>query len=229
MSVAAGPNIIEKGLVLCLDAGNKKSYPGSGTVLKDLSGNENNGSLINGVGFNSANKGGLVFDGVNDYVGLLSSSTLGKSLNYTTSAWVNYRDVGYTGWMIICDSVNYGVGGGYMMWLSSDSPTSGKVLASFDGNWQVATVRIPPNKWTNVCISKNNNQLSFYINGQFDVTITYNFNSSLSDANVDIGGSPRNGYPFNGTISNVQIYNRALSPTEILQNYNATKGRFRLT
>ena len=94
---------------------------------------------------------------------------------------------------------------------------------------QVATVRIPPNKWTNVCISKNNNQLSFYINGQFDVTITYNFNSSLSDANVDIGGSPRNNYPFNGTISNVQIYNRALSPTEILQNYNATKGRFRLT
>ena len=229
MSVAAGPNIIEKGLVLCLDAGNRKSYPGSGTVLKDLSGNENNGSLINGVGFNSANKGGLVFDGVDDYAGLLSSSTLGKSLNYTTSAWVNYRDTGYTSWMIICDSVNYGVGGGYMMWLNSDSPTSGKLLASWDGNWQYATIRIPPNKWTNVCISKNNNQLSFYINGQFDVTITYNFNSSLSDTNVDIGGSPRNNYPFNGTISNVQIYNRALSSTEILQNYNATKGRFRLT
>ncbi len=60
MSVAAGPNIIEKGLVLCLDAGNKKSYPGSGTVWRDLI-TSNNGALTNGPTYSSANGGSIVF------------------------------------------------------------------------------------------------------------------------------------------------------------------------
>ena len=68
MGVFAGPEIVEDGLVLALDAGNTKSYPGSGTTWTDLSGNGNNGSLVNGVGYNSGNLGSLSFDGVNDYV-----------------------------------------------------------------------------------------------------------------------------------------------------------------
>jgi hypothetical protein len=62
MALSHSPKIITDGLVLCLDAGNPKSYPGSGTTWTDLSGNGNNGSLENGVGYN-----GGFFNG-NDYV-----------------------------------------------------------------------------------------------------------------------------------------------------------------
>ena len=62
-----GPRIVTDGLVLCLDAGNSKSYPGSGTAWNDLSRNGNNGTL-NGPTFNSADRGSIVFDGTNDYV-----------------------------------------------------------------------------------------------------------------------------------------------------------------
>ena len=64
------PRIITNGLVLALDAANVKSYPGSGTVWKDLSGNNNNGTLVNGVGYNSGNLGYLAFDGTYDYVSI---------------------------------------------------------------------------------------------------------------------------------------------------------------
>ena len=229
MAVYGGPDIVADGLVLHLDAGNSKSYPGSGSTWFDLSGNENNGTLANGAIYNTNNKGNIIFGGNDDIVSVSASNSLGKSIFYTTSAWVLYKDVGHTGWMMICDSVSYGVSGGYMMWLTSDSPSDGKLLASFDGNWQYGTVRIPPNSWTNLCISKNNNQLSFYVNGLFDITRTYNFTSSTSSTNVDIGYSMRNtGYPFNGNISQVSIYNKALTSQQILDNYRATKGRFGL-
>ena len=226
MGLSHSPLIVTNGLVLALDAANVKSYPGSGTAWTDMSGNGNNGTLTNGPTFSSNNSGGIVFDGSNDYVGVTTSSTLGKSLNYTTLAWVRYSNVGYTSWMMICDSVDYGSGGGYMMWLDSTSPATGKKLCSYDGNWQYANILIPPNVWTHVSISKTNNQVSFYVNGIFDVTLTYNFNSNLSSTNVDIGNSSRNSYPFNGNISNVQIYNRGLSAAEVSQNFNALRGRY---
>jgi hypothetical protein len=67
MSTFGGPNIITDGLVLALDAANVKSYLGSRTTWKDLSGNGNHGTLVNGVGYTSTNSGALVFDGINDY------------------------------------------------------------------------------------------------------------------------------------------------------------------
>ena len=70
MSLFHSPSLVTSGLVLCLDAGNPKSYPGSGTTWTDLSGRGNHGTLVNGPTFNSANGGSIVFDGSNDYVEL---------------------------------------------------------------------------------------------------------------------------------------------------------------
>jgi len=222
---AQEPLGVRDGLVLYLDAANARSYPRTGTTWFDRSGNGNNGTLsATSIGYDSANGGSLVFDGTDDYVTLSASSSLGKSINYTTSAWIRYSGGGY---LMILDSVDYGVGGGYMMWLYISTP---KVLSSFDGQFQTSIGTVPLNTWTNVCISKNNNQLSFYINGSFDVTRTFNFDSNTSSTDVDIGSSSRNpGYPFNGNIAQVSIYNRALSAAEIQQNYNALKGRYGLT
>ena len=74
MGAFAGPEIAESGLVLALDAGNLKSYPGSGTTWTDLSGGGNTGTLTNGPTYSSANGGSLVFDGTNDYISLSSSN-----------------------------------------------------------------------------------------------------------------------------------------------------------
>jgi hypothetical protein len=63
MSIYAGPDIADSGLTLCLDAGNPVSYPGSGTTWRDVSGQGNNGILVDGPTFNSANGGVLVFTG----------------------------------------------------------------------------------------------------------------------------------------------------------------------
>ena len=74
MSLSHSPLIVRDGLVLCLDAANPRSYPKSGTTWSDLAG-ANNGTLTNGPTFDADDKGGIVFDGTNDYVNLGSSSS----------------------------------------------------------------------------------------------------------------------------------------------------------
>ena len=71
MSLSHLPKIVTNGLVLCLDASDIKSYPKSGTTWFDRSGNGNNGTLVNGVGYSSGNGGVLAFDGVDDYVEII--------------------------------------------------------------------------------------------------------------------------------------------------------------
>ena len=87
MALSHSPSIVLDGLVLCLDAGNPKSYPGSGTNVSDLSGNGNNGTLVNGVGYNGSNLGSLVFDGSNDYADCGNNSILNVGNNITVNVW----------------------------------------------------------------------------------------------------------------------------------------------
>ena len=82
----AGPDISESGLVLALDAGNIKSYPGIGTAWTDLSGRGGIGTLTNGPTFNSANGGSFSFDGIDDYVSSVSNLTLAN--NFSVSLWL---------------------------------------------------------------------------------------------------------------------------------------------
>lgn len=87
--VVPPPPIVTNGLVLHLDAGDTASYPVTGTTWTDLSGNGNNGTLVNGVGYNSANGGSLVFDGVNDRV----STTFKPSGARSYFIWIKYNTV----------------------------------------------------------------------------------------------------------------------------------------
>ena len=94
MGLAHSPRIVTDGLVLCLDAGNTKSYPGSGTTWTDLSGNGNTGTLTNGVGYSGDNLGSLSFDGVNDF----TSTITGEDFNFgtgdfTIECWVYFNTI----------------------------------------------------------------------------------------------------------------------------------------
>jgi hypothetical protein len=180
MALAHSPKIVTDGLVLCLDAGNPKSYPGSGTTWTDLSGNGNNGTLVNGVGYNSGNGGSLVFDGVNDRVTINASShTNLSSGNFTISSWfyiptsVDTTNLYY--WLIaIGTSVGSSNTWYLRVWRSGIAPgclftrindvvllgTDGNLNASYPGDYYKASGR-----WTYFTFVENSGTSYYYMNG----------------------------------------------------------------
>ena len=104
MGIAYNPRVVTDGLVLCLDAGNVKSYPGSGTTWTDLSGKGNTGTLTNGPTYSSANGGSIVFDGVDDRV---SGTSFNTGQNFTINAWIYPTLLGTTRRAIVANSYPY--------------------------------------------------------------------------------------------------------------------------
>jgi hypothetical protein len=219
MGIAYNPRTITDGLVLCLDAANPKSYPGSGTTWTDLSGNGNNGTLVNGVGYNSGNLGSLVFDGVNDYINLnfaftQSSSAnsytivMGAKLSTTSSArrqlWGS--DNGGFDW-------GFGAGDGTRFTIfSGENIYTGRTQ---DTNWHIFTAQ-----WSSSFGTR------LYIDNVLDIsTANISYDSSISST-TSIGRNPGFGEYWNGNVSFVQLYNRALTASEIQQNFNATRSRY---
>jgi len=221
-----GDRIVTSGLVLALDAGSTKSYPGSGTTWFDRSGNNFNGTLTNGPTFSSANGGTLVFDGTNDQI-VLTSATLPISGNGARSifAWIksvstftSYVSTGTANnsqsFNLVKYSNNIGVMG-YNLDYYPTTGSSGKNVA--DGNWHY------------VGVSFNGTNLSMYVDGILDNT-SGTFTYSTTGQNNYIARSSHVGHEnyVNGSIAIVKIYNRALSATEVSQNFNATRRRFGL-
>jgi hypothetical protein len=212
-----GANIIRNGLVLSLDAASKNSYPGSGTTWTDLSGNNNNGTLVNSPTFNSANFGNFTFNGSTNYIDLGNPSSL-NVLNFTIAVWAksntftNYQNLIFKG---------DGTAGQYGIAIDSSGVwtiqpntvfISGDIILINTWNYFVGTY-----DGTNITAYRNSLQKTQY-------SIAQTNRGSL----VSIGADTVNSRYFNGSIGSAQIYNRALTATEVLQNYNATKSRFNL-
>ena len=220
MSLYHSPQISLNGLVLCLDAANPKSYPGSGTTWTDLSGNGNNGTLVNGVGYSGDNLGSLVFDGVNDYVTInLSKATIGSNLTF--SIWIQcLGEQSVKGVFQIANGLNDNV-----PWILLQRTTSTTVRWYLNGNYRI-TNNLSDSTYANLTLTYNGTTWIAYKNGISDGTYTGGLGGF--SGNSTWLGNGYNGY-LNGKIPQVSIYNRALTASEIQQNYNATKGRFRLT
>ena len=106
MAFGNGPRIVNNGLVLCLDASDRNSYPGSGTTWFDVSGKNNNSSLNNGPTYSSDNNGTIVLDGTNDIIYAPSCNDLGGLQNQTFEIWVKSPGLGpgkYVGGLICPD------------------------------------------------------------------------------------------------------------------------------
>lgn len=223
MSGISGPKIITSGCVLSLDAADKLSYKGSGTSWYDLSGNSNTGTLTNGPTFSAGNQGSIVFDGVDDYVNCNNSSNL-QITQASISAWVKttITTVNYYG--ILVKQSNYGlfVYGGNLAtydWGNLTLRDSGVSIAN--GQWKYLTMTFTTSTGT-----PSNNAI-FYINGVVVSTFTIKWSNDTQPLIVGMGGSPSvPGQLFPGNVAIAQVYNRALSASEVLQNYNATKNRF---
>jgi hypothetical protein len=230
MAFNYSPKIVTDGLVLYLDAANTRSYVSGSTTWTDLSRNGVNGTLVNGPTFNSANGGSIVFDGSNDYVNTVTATFLGinsTSTPFTISVWFKTSGVteyylfdNYNGSNNISLRVDAGVLEVYMA-----ASISGVINAVRFGSGYNNNV------WHNFTITWNgSNLLTAYANSiNIGNNITTLSGSFESNAEFRIGNRPSSPGPFFvGNISQVSIYNRILSTSEIRQNYNATKTRFGL-
>jgi hypothetical protein len=252
MSYNNGPRIITNGLVLCLDAGNPKSYPGIGTSWVDLSGNGNNGTLTNGPAFNSSNTGSIVFDGINDYCdtpltyGGTNSCSFGcfmKAPDATQrSGLIGFRSQFFFLAPSISQCLIYITG-------DNDAGTAGRGLVVQDwiggysgNNFVISTNRtvyainsnVCDNLWHNIMITRSSSATRLFIDNILIGETLGSTPNIMSDPIFKLGvagnGGSNNlsGYHFNGSLGLCYFYNRALSASEVSQNYNAIKGRFNL-
>jgi hypothetical protein len=226
-------SIITNGLLLNLDAGNTLSYPGTGTTWTDLSGNGNNATLVNGPAYSSTNGGTMVFDGVNDYA--ITTNNIGISGNseVSISTWVKFIELGSGsyGFRTVSMFGNvYSSGGG----MGIMHRGNGVISAAFYQGLAATTTTSPitANNWYNITITKSPGAVGMdttkiYINGilqtlTFNTSITPNF----SNMKAYIGNDVASEYSNNMVVGNTLIYNRALTSTEIVTNFDATKSRF---
>lgn len=210
------PKIVTDGLVLMLDPIISKSYPGSGNTIYDLSGWGNNGT-INGATYWSDGRGSFYFDG-NDYVtGSISSLT-----NWTISLWYLSKEIDQ-------QTVYYpfGIGNSYGLGFSGSytTGTQSKWYFYTGGILSSSNTIISANQWYHLCVSKYNTTYNLYTYGALSLSAT---SADRSLTSYSLGMRTDSAWHIKGLISCSKIYNRTLSSSEILQNYNATKYRFGL-
>lgn len=243
MSFFRGPKIVTNGLVLYLDAGNTKSYPTSGTTINDLSNLKNNGILNDGL---SVSGNTLNFDGLDDNI---STTWLNVGNVFTFECLVKFNNIsGYVGgvWKresLIANSYPYLANKGFFVCATNQdiNPPYQSSIPGYErlfislGNDQKTTVTsagvFENNKWYNIaCVVNGSSLTKIYINGvetsyiqQLDGNISLTYDSTCY-----IGKRVTGEDVLDGKLSFVKLYNRALSTSEVLQNYNATKSRFGL-
>lgn len=212
-------SIVTNGLVLNLDAGFLPSYPTTGTSWYDLSGNQTEGALANTPTFNSGNGGSIVFDGLDDYVVVNISSNILSDTTYTKTAWF---------YVTSFNNANNIISGGNSAQHAFLLYASNKLNAGHNGNWGtvVSTTSLALNTWYFGAVSfSTTDGWKLYVNGIQESTSASTTTFS-GNGGVLIGAYNLGQNVFNGRISLAQIYNRVLSASEILQNYNATKNRY---
>ena len=222
---ADSATLITNGLVLNLDASNASSYPGSGTSWFDLSGNGNTGTLVNGVGYNSANGGSLVFDGVDDYATVSNNITPGTG-DFAVSVWVYKTETASNRYIW-----DFGSNGGTLS--SGTSVTPGfryyNPTIGIGGSLYTSGPIHSINTWYNIVISRISGTTYFYSNGSLITSGADAGNIGSFGTTLNIGRYGGGGLEHQGRLSSLLVYkNKGLTLQEIQQNYNATKAKFGL-
>ena len=139
MTIYAGPEIVNSGLVLCLDAANPRSYSGSGTTWSDISGRGNNGTLTNGPTFSSSNGGNNVFDGIDDYAEVTTRNTnleFQPQNSFTLSVWIKTNTLlpSFTSGAIISNMVAAPPYSGYDLWFNGSNQIACHLISVWSNN-----------------------------------------------------------------------------------------------
>jgi hypothetical protein len=231
--------IVTDGLVLCLDAADRNSYVSGSTTWFNVAGS-NNGTLTNGPTFNTGSGGSIVFDGTNDYIEITPIPSLNNVSQFTYSGFVTFGTKSTWGNAFF----SYGQSGVFtndilIAWDLASSKLFVQVNNGVDGAGSYPYAL--PSTWFNISVvyngslSGNNNRLKMYINS-LEVSLTYDYTVPSTTASPSgtlcrlgtYASDVSNVWALNGKIANTLLYNRALSASEVAQNYNAQKSRFGL-
>jgi hypothetical protein len=231
-----GTPVYNNSLVLNLDAGNANSYPGTGTTWFDLA-SGNNGTLVNGPTYDINNGGSINFDGTNKYTDI-SYTKINITNKITINSWVYFlSQPSTTGNPNIVDkwdwpnnkrSFHLGTENGYLATsISYDGLFDNRIVCSDNSS-------IVLNQWINITMTYDGRTLKLYKNGSLIQSSSFTQDRNIfSDitTNIFLGrsrGTEGSSRHLNARISGVQIYSNSLSATEILNNFNSTRGRFGL-
>jgi len=229
-----GPSIITDGLVLHLDAANPKSYPGTGNAWSDLSGKGNNFTLVNGVNYDIDNNGILILDGVDEYTISTYGETTYPLNDNSVSMWIYPIGTDNEGVFSI------GVNGYYnsYIWLILNSQLRFYGPSNNSTVFYEPNIQLNFNEWQNIVRTRDDNTGTekTYLNGKLTHTQNnWRTNTTLETPGVvslgieldsSTGGGTNQSYQ--GKYSMCMVYDKELTPHEVLQNYNATKSRFNL-
>lgn len=235
-------NIVTNQLRLYYDLARSNSYPGSGAILYDISGNNTHATMYNAGGttystlpvgpptYIKTNLGEFVFDGVNDWGKFTTFTTTAA---FSVSAWVKFTNAGDRGILSHCSGGPVGESYGF---------NGGKMFYQYYTNnaWQAATgtTSVNDGAWKNIVFAKNGTNMVMYINGVQDFTTTLvgsvtssinTIGSKWGPCNSDNYGAGTDSYPvFSGSLATLMLHTKQLSASEVLQNYNNLKSRFGL-
>ena len=215
-------SIATGGLVLNLDASNSSSYSGTGTAWTDLSGSSNNGTLLNGATFNSANGGTMVFDGNDDRVQTNYNPTF---TDFTVCVW--YKDNGSSTYGRLVDN-NYING----FWLGKNGTTPNQWGGGIKESPSPFGIylTLPDSQWHFLTSVRSGTTHTIYGDGITNKISNTVSAAALSGTSIAIGewSGGGTGQIFKGNIPQVLIYSRAITEAEIMQIFNATKGKYGL-
>lgn len=212
MATFAEPNLVTDGLVFHMDAANSRCYSGSGTITSALVSGMG-GTLFNGVGFTTDNSGSFFFDGTNDFIRFSGLDILGSI--YTQNIWFKRSN---TGNYLLCDTTYSGAiiySNKVEFYYTNVSP----FLLSINYNFLT-------NRWYMISLIRDTNVKSVYLDGNLLGFVNSSDSYDTSATNFFVGSNGGSSEFMNGYISQIHIYNKALTQQEIQQNYDATKGRY---
>ena len=252
MAVAYNPTVLSEGMQLILDAANVKSYSGSGTSWFDLSGNGNTNTLTNGPTFSSSNQGSFLFDGTNDYSACPAISAISGNNARTITVW--FKTSNAINMPLFGAGSNSGgaanqiyaatfagssppanPGGIYVAFWSNDLyfPLTSAVV--FDGAWKFIAYSYSAAGNVQFCYNGTFPTTAYRWSGVWTTLTSQPFqllsslnttNTAITIGNASVALWSTGSTYFQGNIAHVNIYNRYLSQAEMLQTFNATRGRF---
>jgi hypothetical protein len=232
MSASVGPDIVKNNLVFNLDASNVQSYPATGNTWYDISGRNRNATLYNSPTFRNENGGILSFSDTSFQYG---ETAVAEDINrWTAECWVRItKSLSgkptsiITGQYDLASKLNFSLG-------TNESPSFFRISAGFfDGGWRIAPGFAPTLfKWYHFAGTYDGARVAFFVNGLLYSSLNY-VGTPQSGGTFRIcrrwDESASNAINFlNGDVGTIRVYNVALSPTQILQNYNATASRFEI-
>ena len=224
MSAYAGPEIVEDGLVLYLDAANERSYPGSGTTWYDLSVINNNGTIYNGTEYTSNDNGTWLFDGVNDYISIAEPAIPLSPNKFTLCVWVKPENQ----YSRFITPFSNGIDQ-FIAYNNTAQTIDVTVTERSDVNNRRragTNYSVPVGIWSFFCLSIDNLSIKMYVNG----SLTREYTETIDIAGWSSGwriGQRGNGTGwFLGEISLFSIYSRILNDIEVFKFFNATRSRF---